>query len=143
MVVVKYRGETRNIPAQYLAGLKGQDRQKQIKRSYWRKSIFEGTIRPKTKAPEKRSSYVIKFEKKYNKKITDEDWIHKNIITRTGQEKIKDKAMGAYYSGGSRPNQTPSSWAYARLASVIVGGPSRRIDKRSYWRKDIWNKYKK
>ena len=34
MVVVKYRGETRNIPAQYLAGLKGQDRQKQIKRSY-------------------------------------------------------------------------------------------------------------
>jgi len=131
MVKITYKGETRNIPAQYLAGLKGQDRQKQIK------SIFEGTIRPKTKAPEKRSSYVIKFEKKYNKKITDEDWIHKNIITRTGQEKIKDKAMGAYYSGGSRPNQTPSSWAYARLASVIVGGPSRRIDK------DIWDKYKK
>ena len=131
MVVVKYKGQTRNIPAQYLKGLKGKDREKQIK------SIFEGTIRPKTKAPEKRSSYVIKFEKKYNKKITDEDWIHKNIITRTGQEKIKDKAMGAYYSGGSRPNQTPSSWAYARLASVIVGGPSRRIDK------DIWDKYKK
>jgi len=134
MVKITYKGETRNIPAQYLAGLKGQDRQKQIK------SIFEGTIRPKTKVSEgaeKRSSYVIKFEKKYNKKITDEDWIHKNIITRTGQEKIKDKAMGAYYSGGSRPNQTPSSWAYARLASVIVGGPSRRIDK------DIWDKYKK
>lgn len=131
MVKITYKGETRNIPAQYLAGLKGKDRDKQIK------SIFEGTIRPKTKAPEKRSSYVIKFEKKYNKKITDEDWIHKNIITRTGQEKIKDKAMGAYYSGGSRPNQTPSSWAFARLASVIVGGPARKIDK------DIWDKYKK
>jgi len=130
MVKITYKGETRNIPAQYLAGLKGKDREKQIK------SIFEGTIRPKTKAPEKRSSYVIKFEKKYNKKITDEDWIHKNIITRTGQGKIKDKAMGAYYSGGSRPNQTPSSWAYARLASVIVGGPARKIDK------DIWDKYK-
>jgi len=127
---ITYKGETRNIPPQYLAGLKGKDREKQIK------SIFEGTIRPKTKAPEKRSSYVIKFEKKYNKKITDEDWIHKNIITRTGQGKIKDKAMGAYYSGGSRPNQTPSSWAYARLASVIVGGPARKIDK------DIWDKYK-
>ena len=131
MVKVSYQGKTRDIPAQYLKGLSGKDRQKQIK------SIFEGTIRPKTKAPEKRSSYVIKFEKKYNKKITDEEFIHKNIITRTGQKKIKDKAMGAYYSGGSRPNQTPSSWAFARLASVIVGGPARKVDK------DIWIKYKK
>lgn len=130
MVKVTYKGETRNIPAQYLKGLKGKDREKQIK------SIFEGTIRPKTDAPEKRSSYVIKFEKKYNKKITDEDWIHKNIITRTGQKKIIEKAMGAYFSGGSRPNQTPSSWGYARLASVIVGGPARKIDK------TIWDKYK-
>lgn len=130
MVKVTYKGETRNIPAQYLKGLKGKDREKQIK------SIFEGTIRPKTKAPEKRSSYVIKFEKKFNKKITDEDWIHKNIITRTGQKKIIEKAMGAYFSGGSRPNQTPSSWGYARLASVIVGGPARKIDK------TIWDKYK-
>jgi len=47
-----------------------------------------------------------------------------------------DKAKGAYFSGGSRPNQTPSSWAYARLASVIMNGPARKIDK------DIWVKYK-
>tara|TARA_R110002126_G_C10343115_1_gene490979 strand:- start:351 stop:746 length:396 start_codon:yes stop_codon:yes gene_type:complete len=131
MVKVTYKGETRDLPAQYLKGLKGKDREKQIK------SIFEGKIRPKTKAPEKRSSHVIKFEKKYNKKITDEDWIHKNLITRTGQKKIKEKAMGAYYSGGSRPNQTPSSWAFARLASVITGGPARKVDK------SIWLKYKK
>jgi len=130
MVKVTYKGESRDIPAQYLKGLKGKDRDKQIK------SIFEGTIRPTTKAPEKRSSHVIKFEKKYNKKITDEDFIHKNIITRTGQKKIMDKAMGAYFSGGSRPNQTPSSWAYARLASVITGGGARKVDIK------IWNQYK-
>jgi len=128
---VTYKGETRDLPANYLKGLKGKDREKQIK------SIFEGKIRPKTKAPTKRSSYVIKFEKKYKTKITDEEFIHKNIITRTGQKKIKDKAMGAYYSGGSRPNQTPSSWAFARLASVIVGGPARKVDK------NIWEKYRK
>ncbi len=129
MVKITYKGETRNIPAQYLKGLKGKDREKQIK------SIFEGTIRPTTKAPEKRSSHVIKFEKKYGKKITDEDWIHKNIITRTGQNKIMAKGMGAYFSGGSRPNQTPSSWKYARLASVITGGGARKVDKA------IWDKY--
>jgi len=127
---ITYKGETRNIPDQYLKGLKGKDREKQIK------SIFEGTVRPKTKAPEKRSSHVIKFEKKYNKKITDEGFIHKNIITRTGQKKIKDKGMGAYYSGGSRPNQTPESWAFARLASVITGGAARKVDQ------TIWDKYR-
>ena len=130
MVKVSYKGKTRDIPAQYLKGLKGEDRKKQIK------SIFEGTIRPTTKAPSKRSSYVVRFEKKYNTKITNEDFIHKNIITRTGQKKIMDKAKGAYFSGGSRPNQTPESWAFARLASVIVGGPARKVDIK------IWNQYK-
>ena len=131
MVKITYKGETRDVPANYLKGLNKTDRQKQIK------SIFEGKLRPKTKAPVKRSSYVIKFEKKYKTKITDEDFIHKNIITRTGQNKIMDKGMGAYFSGGSRPNQTPSSWAYARLASVIVGGPARKVDKK------IWDQYRK
>jgi len=130
MPIVKYKGETRNIPSNYLKGLNKTDKEKQIK------SIFEGKLRPKTKAPEKRSSYVVKFEKKYNKKIVDKDYIHKNIITRTGQKKIMDKGFGAYFSGGSRPNQTPMSWALARLASVIVGGPARKVDK------SIWDKYK-
>ncbi len=94
MVKIIYKGETRDVPANYLKGLNKTDRQKQIK------SIFEGKLRPKTKAPVKRSSYVIKFEKKYKTKITDEDFIHKNIITRTGQNKIMDKGMGAYFSGG-------------------------------------------
>ena len=130
MVKITYKGETKDIPSNYLKGLNKTDREKQIK------SIFEGKLRPKTKAPEKRSSYVVKFEKKYNKKIDDKDYIHKNIITRTGQKKIMDKGFGAYFSSGSRPNQTPMSWALARLASVIVGGPARKVDKK------IWDKYK-
>ena len=44
--------------------------------------------------------------------------------------------MGAYYSSGSRPNQTPYSWGMARLYSVIMGGSARRVDKK------IWDKYK-
>ena len=45
--------------------------------------------------------------------------------------------MGAYYSAGSRPNQTAGSWSRARLASVIMNGKARKVDI------DIWNKYKK
>ena len=131
MVKITYKGKTRNIPAIYLKGLKGADRQKQIK------SIFEGKLRPKTDAPEKKSKYVVQFEKKYNKKITDKKFIHEKIITNKGQELIMDKGFGAYFSGGSRPNQVPMSWALARLASVIMNGPARKVDKK------IWDKYKR
>ncbi len=131
-VKITYKGKSKMVPKSYVPDtLKGKDRQKQIK------SIFEEKKRPKTDVKTKRSSWVSQFEKKYGKKISDEKWIHENIITRTGQQKIISKGMGAYYSSGSRPNQTPMSWGLGRLASVILNGPSRRIDK------NIWVKYKR
>ena len=45
-----------------------------------------------------------------------------------GLKKIEKKGQGAYYSSGSRPNQTPHSWGRARLASAITGGKSSKID---------------
>lgn len=42
--------------------------------------------------------------------------------------KIIAKGKGAYYSSGSRPNQTASSWGKARLYSTLSGGPASRID---------------
>jgi hypothetical protein len=38
------------------------------------------------------------------------------------------KGEGAYYSSGSRPNQTPQSWGIARLASSITGGKAAAVD---------------
>lgn len=43
-------------------------------------------------------------------------------------EKIVNKGRGAYYSSGSRPNQTAESWGLARLASAITGGNSSVVD---------------
>jgi hypothetical protein len=43
-------------------------------------------------------------------------------------KKIIKKGEGAFYSSGSRPNQTPQSWAYARLGSSLTGGPSSQVD---------------
>ena len=51
-------------------------------------------------------------------------------------EEVIMKGKGAYYGSGSRPNQTPMSWGKARLASVLVGGNARKIDKK------IVDKYK-
>lgn len=112
--------------------LTAKDKAKQVK------SIKEGTDRPKLKSfKSKRSGYVERFEKKYGTKISNTSFISKNIISKTGIDKILSKGRGAYYSAGSRPNQTAESWARARLASVIMGGPARKVDK------DIWEKYKK
>jgi len=107
------------------------DKKKQIK------SIKEKTNRPKLESfKSKRSSHVEKFEKKYGTKITNEKFINNTILKKEGQLQILKKGMGAYYSSGSRPNQTPQSWAYARLASVIMNGPARKSDMK------IWLKYK-
>lgn len=42
--------------------------------------------------------------------------------------RIVRKGEGAYYSSGSRPNQTARSWGVARLASSITGGKSAAVD---------------
>lgn len=129
---VTYRGETRMIPKQYLEGLKGYERTKQIK------SIFEGKPRPKNLKgfESKRSGWTKKFEEKYKTKITDKEYINKNILKTEGINKILSKGRGAYFSSGSRPGQTAASWAYARLASTIMGGPARKVDKK------IWDEFK-
>ena len=48
-----------------------------------------------------------------------------NLPEKALKEVFK-KGEGAYYSSGSRPNQTPSSWAYGRLYSYILGNPKVR-----------------
>jgi hypothetical protein len=45
-----------------------------------------------------------------------------------GLRQIVRKGEGAYYSSGSRPNQTPQSWGYARIASAITGGNASAVD---------------
>jgi hypothetical protein len=57
-------------------------------------------------------------------------------VPESALKRVIKKGKGAYYSSGSRPNQTAHSWAYARLASVLMNGPARKYDN------IIWIKYK-
>jgi hypothetical protein len=41
---------------------------------------------------------------------------------------IVKKGEGAFYSSGSRPNQTPQSWGLARLGSAITGSKAAAVD---------------
>lgn len=42
--------------------------------------------------------------------------------------KIISKGAGAYFSSGSRPNQSAQSWGLARLASAVTGGKAAAVD---------------
>jgi hypothetical protein len=70
------------------------------------------------------------------KKIYDLDKVlpNKELAKKTkcrvdGLKKIVSKGQGAYFSSGSRPNQTPHSWGIARLASSVTGGKSSIVDR--------------
>lgn len=129
-VKITYKGQSRNVPKSYVGNLKGKERQAQIK------SIFEGTNRPETTARKRRSNWTVEFNKKYGKELDEMKGgrSKKNIAKVTGIpfkaiDEVYRKGEGAYKSSGSRPNQTPQSWARARLYSYILGGSARKIDK--------------
>lgn len=139
MVKVTYKGETRNIPKRYLPdSLTEAQRKKQIK------SIFEGKDRPELKVKSRKSSWTVLFNQKYGKELKEMKGGKsvKNIAKVTGiphkaLKEIFEKGEAAYYSSGSRPNQTASSWAYGRIYAYIMGGDKiRKIEK------DITKKYK-
>jgi hypothetical protein len=132
MVKITYKGETRDIPKRYLPdSLKGKDRQKQIK------SIFEGKDRPETKAKGRKSKHTTKFDKLYGDKLDAMKGgrSKKNIAKVSGiplkaVNEVYKKGEGAYFSSGSRPNQTKESWARGRLYAYITGGKKvRKADK--------------
>jgi hypothetical protein len=120
------------LPKKYVPdSLTEKEKREQIK------SIKEKKDRPNQEKKTKRSSHTIAFEKKYGTTIMDDAFIEKNIISKAGKDLILKKGVGAYYNAGSRPFVSVGQWSRARLASVIMGGKAREVDRK------IWEKYKK
>ena len=78
----------------------------------------------------KRSKHIVNAEKIYNlsKFKIDKHLVKATGCTKKSLEKIVKKGQGAFYSSGSRPNQTAHSWGYARLASALTAGKAATID---------------
>ena len=98
------------------------------KRLYKRGKYYE---REKVKSfKSKKSGHVKNAEKIYNIKSVkaSKELSEKTGCSIEGLKQIIKKGQGAYYSSGSRPNQTAHSWGIARLASAITGGKSSQID---------------
>lgn len=123
------------IPKKYVPkSLSKKDKSKQKKmlkksqKMYKKKKYY---TREKVKTfKSKKSNHIKNAERIY--KISSvkpsKELSEKTGCSLKGLQEIVKKGQGAYYSSGSRPNQTSHSWGRARLASAITGGKSSQID---------------
>jgi hypothetical protein len=123
------------VPVRYLPfSLKKKDKKKQKRmllksRRLYKKGIYY-TRKRIDSYPSKTSIHIMNARKLYKIKSIKPS---KELAKATGcslktLEKIVEKGEGAYFSSGSRPNQTAQSWGIARLASSITSGKSAAID---------------
>lgn len=111
-----------------------KDKKRQFKalvksRKLYKKGIYY-TRKPVKSFTSKKSPHIKKAEKIYKVKNIGAT---KELSKATGcsikaLKKIINKGEGAYFSSGSRPNQTAQSWGIARLASSITAGKAAAVD---------------
>ena len=126
---------TKTVPKRYIPNpLSKQDKIKQRNgllksQNQYKKGKY--IIRKNVKSfKSKPSPHIVNAQKIYGVDIIKPGKLleKKTKCNIKGLSKIFKKGQGAYYSSGSRPNQTPHSWAYARLASSISGGKAAAVD---------------
>jgi len=123
------------IPLRYLPNsLSKKDKAKYIqelnksKKQYPKQSYY--TRKTLKSFHSKKSNHIKDAQRIYNVQNISPS---KELAQKTGcslesLEKIVKKGEGAYFSSGSRPNQTAQSWGLARLASAITAGKAAAVD---------------
>ncbi len=123
------------FPMRYLPKqLTKKDKKKQYKMIMKSKNLYKKhkyyTRKNVASYKNQKSKHIINARKIYGiQNITP----NKELAMKTGckleaLKQIVKKGEGAYYSSGSRPNQTPQSWGLARLASSLTAGKSAAVD---------------
>ena len=125
----------KRVPMRYLpAALSKQDKLRQIRMLNKSRRLYKtGNFYTRKRLPSfrnKESAHIVNARKIYGvASITPSQPLAKATGCSIGALKqIVKKGEGAYYSSGSRPNQTAHSWGYARLASSITAGKSAAVD---------------
>jgi hypothetical protein len=124
-----------SIPQRYIPkSLSNADTTKQYKnimksrKLYTRGKYYK---RPKIKSfKNKKSNHINNAKRIYNIEHfgPTRELSRKTHCSLKTLKKIVNKGKGAYFSSGSRPNQTPESWGIARLASAVTGGKASIVD---------------
>ena len=124
------------IPKRYIPNILSRRDAKTVRRELvtsrrlYRKGIYY-TRRHNVKTfPSKKSKHIIRAERIYkiDKIVPSLELAKKTGCSVRALSDIERKGQGAYFSSGSRPNQSAHSWGRARLASAITGGKSAAVD---------------
>ena len=131
----KSKKTKRKVPLRYLPKrLSKKDKMKQRRElNKSRKAYKQGKYYTRKKVStfkSKTSNHILNARKIYK---MDKISPSKELSNKTGcsiasLQKMVKKGQGAYYSSGSRPNQTATSWGIARMASDITGGKAAAVD---------------
>jgi len=123
------------FPMRYLpAQLNARDKKKQAqmllrsKRLYKKQQYY--TRKPLSSYKNKTSKHIRNAQRIYKiEKINPSNELAKKTgCSLSTLNQIMRKGEGAYFSSGSRPNQTAQSWGVARLASSITAGKAAAVD---------------
>ena len=123
------------IPIRYLPKfLTRKDKKKVARelkksRTLYKRGIYY-TRKKVASFPHKKSSHIKNAQRIYH---IENMKVNRELARKTGcsmeaLNKMVNKGKGAYFSSGSRPNQTPASWGLARLASAITSGKAAAVD---------------
>ena len=127
--------KNKKVPIRYIPrSLTKKDKQKQISMLKKSQKLYKNhkyyTRKTLSSYKNKTSSHIKNAQKIYgiNKIVPSKELVKATGCSLEALKKIVEKGQGAYYSSGSRPNQTAQSWAYARLASALTGGNASKVD---------------
>ena len=123
------------IPIRYLPKkLTRKDKKKQLNMLLKSRKMYKQhkyyTRKTVSSYKNKKSSHLSDASRIYNiKNITpNQELVKKTGCTLSALKQIVKKGEGAYFSSGSRPNQTAQSWGLARLASSLTAGKAAAVD---------------
>ena len=123
------------FPIRYLPKmLTKKDKQKQFQMLQKSKKLYKArkyyTRKHVASYKNKKSNHILNARKIYNieNMTPNSELALKTGCKLSALNEIVKKGEGAYYSSGSRPNQTAQSWGLARLASSLTAGKSAAVD---------------
>jgi hypothetical protein len=95
----------------------------------YKKGVYY-TRKPVKSFTTKTSKHILAARKMYHMENIgpNEELAAKSGCSLAALKKIVSKGEGAYFSSGSRPNQTGQSWGNARLASALTAGKAGAVD---------------
>ena len=108
---------------------KKQSKELQKSRRLYKKGLYYSRKKMPS-YPHVKSPHIIKAQKLYkvNKIGATNELAKATGCSVKALAKIINKGEGAYFSSGSRPNQSAQSWGIARLASSITAGKAAARD---------------